>query len=72
MGLGLLFGKENEITKGMEIYNKAMKGELQALLTDKEKGPQFCMIQLVKNDKGCYMIVVKDKTGREIQNFKLS
>jgi len=29
------------------------------------------MIQLVKNDNDCYMLIVKDKTGKEIQNFKL-
>jgi len=70
MGLGI-FGKDNDLAKGMEIFNKAQKGELQAILTDKVNGPQFCMIQLVKNSKDCYMLIVKDKAGREIQNFKL-
>ena len=66
-----LFGMSNDLAKGMEIFNKAQKGELQALMTDKN-GPQFCMIQLVKNSKDCYMLIVKDKAGRELMNFKLS
>ena len=67
-----LFGKGNEIAKGMEIFNKAQEGKLSAIMSVKGETPQFCMIQLLKNSNDCYMLVVKDKAGREIMNFKLA